>query len=108
MSRFTPDELSEAHRALLSTLRKCEKIDAAKMGKSQQTLLERRIAALKVALKLIEKEQTQVEIGMEATMKNERVYKMTFVSVYPMYVQKAEKKGRTKDEVDTIIVSAKA
>jgi len=108
MSRFTPDELSEAHRALLSTLHKCEKIDAAKMGKSQQTLLERRIDALKVALKLIEKEQTQVEIGMEATMKNERVYKMTFVSVYPMYVQKAEKKGRTKDEVDTIIVSAKA
>jgi len=36
-------------------------------------------------------------------MKNERVYKMTFASVYPMYVQKAEKKGRTKDEVDTVI-----
>lgn len=28
---------------------------------------------------------------------------MTFASVYPMYVQKAEKKGRTKEEVDTII-----
>jgi len=51
------DELTEAHRALLSTLKKCEKIDADKMGKSQQTLLERRIAALKVALNLIEKEQ---------------------------------------------------
>ena len=36
-------------------------------------------------------------------MKNERVYKMTFASVYPMYVQKAEKKERTKDEVNTII-----
>ena len=36
-------------------------------------------------------------------MKNERVYKMTFSSVYPMYVQKAEKKGRTKEEVDTVI-----
>ena len=50
-------ELSEAHRSLLSTLHKCEKIDAGKMGKSQRTLLERRIAALKLALELIEKEQ---------------------------------------------------
>jgi hypothetical protein len=54
---FSTEELQEAHRALLSTLRKCEKIDSAKLGKSQQTLLERRIAALKVALALIEKEQ---------------------------------------------------
>lgn len=36
-------------------------------------------------------------------MKNERIYKMTFSSVYPMYVQKAEKKGRTKEEVDTVV-----
>lgn len=28
---------------------------------------------------------------------------MTFASVYPMYIQKAEKKGRTKEEVDTTI-----
>lgn len=28
---------------------------------------------------------------------------MTFASVYPLYIQKAEKKGRTKAEVDTII-----
>ncbi|MGB4398916.1 MAG: DUF2200 domain-containing protein [Daejeonella sp.] len=33
----------------------------------------------------------------------ERIYKMTFSSVYPMYIQKAEKKGRTKEAVDTII-----
>lgn len=59
MADFTPDELSEAHRALLSTLHKCEKMDAAKLGKSQRTLLERRIAALKVALALIEKEQAR-------------------------------------------------
>ena len=36
-------------------------------------------------------------------MKNERIYTMTFASVYPLYVQKAEKKGRTKEEVDTVI-----
>jgi len=57
-SGFTPYELSEAYRALLSTLRKCEKMDMEKLGKSQRTLLERRIGALKVALALIEKEQT--------------------------------------------------
>lgn len=34
---------------------------------------------------------------------NERIYKMIFSKVYPMYVQKAEKKGRTKDEVDAVI-----
>ena len=33
----------------------------------------------------------------------ERVAKMKFSGVYPMYVQKAEKKGRSKEEVDTII-----
>ena len=32
-----------------------------------------------------------------------RVYAMTFASVYPMYVQKAERKKRTKKEVDQII-----
>jgi hypothetical protein len=36
-------------------------------------------------------------------MKNERVYKMAFSSVYPLLVQKAEKKGRAKEEVDTAI-----
>jgi hypothetical protein len=64
MEEFTAKELNEAHRALLSTLRKCEKIDAAKLGKSQQTLLERRIAALKVALALIEKEQVTRPTGV--------------------------------------------
>jgi len=34
---------------------------------------------------------------------NTRVYKMAFGGVYPLYVQKAEKKGRTKAEVDEII-----
>lgn len=37
-------------------------------------------------------------------MKNlERVYKMSFASVYPHYITKAEKKGRTKEEVNEII-----
>lgn len=36
-------------------------------------------------------------------MNNSRVYKILFASVYPLYIQKAEKKGRTKAEVDTIL-----
>lgn len=37
-------------------------------------------------------------------MKNlDRIYKMSFASVYPHYITKAEKKGRTKEEVDQII-----
>ena len=36
-------------------------------------------------------------------MKNTRIYKMPFASVYPHYINKAEKKGRTKEEVDEII-----
>jgi hypothetical protein len=31
------------------------------------------------------------------------VYRMAFAKVYPLYIQKAEKKGRTKQEVDEII-----
>lgn len=36
-------------------------------------------------------------------MDNSRVYKMKFASVYPHYITKAEKKGRTKQEVNTLI-----
>ena len=36
-------------------------------------------------------------------MKKHRIYTMSFASVYPHYVSKAENKGRTKAEVDTII-----
>ena len=36
-------------------------------------------------------------------MNNHRIFKMKFSSVYPLYVQKAERKNRTKAEVDQII-----
>lgn len=32
-----------------------------------------------------------------------RIYRMSFANVYPLYIEKAEKKGRTKTEVDEII-----
>lgn len=36
-----------------------------------------------------------------ATLK--RIYAMAFAKVYPLYIAKAEKKGRTQAEVDTVI-----
>jgi hypothetical protein len=34
---------------------------------------------------------------------DDRVFRMKFADVYPLYVQKAERKNRTKEEVDQII-----
>ncbi|ABG59580.1 DUF2200 domain-containing protein [Cytophaga hutchinsonii] len=34
---------------------------------------------------------------------NQRMANMTFASVYPMYLAKVEKKGRTKEELDAVI-----
>ncbi len=36
-------------------------------------------------------------------MKIERIYKLIFASIYPLYIKKAEAKGRTKAELDTVI-----
>jgi hypothetical protein len=37
------------------------------------------------------------------TMEKPRIFSTSFASVYPFYLQKAEKKGRSKTEVDVII-----
>lgn len=42
-----------------------------------------------------------VKLGKD--MKKHRIYSISFASVYPLYIEKAKKKGRTKAEVDTII-----
>ena len=36
-------------------------------------------------------------------MTKHRIYTMSFASIYPLYVAKAEKKGRTKAEVNEVI-----
>lgn len=36
-------------------------------------------------------------------MNHHRVFKMAFAKIYPLYIQKAERKNRTKEEVDQII-----
>ncbi len=40
---------------------------------------------------------------MKSNFANHRIYSMSFASVYPLYIAKAEKKGRTKAEVDAAI-----
>ena len=35
--------------------------------------------------------------------RNSKVFNMSFAGVYPHYIAKAEKKGRTKEEVDALI-----
>lgn len=34
---------------------------------------------------------------------NQRVYKMSVASVYPLYIEKVEKKGRTQEELDEVM-----
>lgn len=38
-----------------------------------------------------------------SSSQHERIAKMTFASVYPLYVAKVEKKGRTKEELHEVI-----
>lgn len=63
MANYSKEQLDEAKAALISTLHKCEKIqDGKKLGASQQTLLERRIRALRLSLELIEREIGEVNM----------------------------------------------
>jgi hypothetical protein len=44
------------------------------------------------------------KVGMNnSNTHNQRIAKMTFASVYPMYLKKVEKKGRTKEELHQVI-----
>ncbi len=38
-----------------------------------------------------------------STMDYSRVFKMTFASIYPLYIKKVERKGHTKAELETIL-----
>lgn len=57
METFTKEELSEALRAIVSTIGKCEKVQPKlKPGTPQHTLLVRRIKALNISAALIQRE----------------------------------------------------
>lgn len=63
MRTYTKAELEEAFTSLTSTLSKCEKIQVGKkLPASQQTLLDRRVRALRLALELIEKEMASFTV----------------------------------------------
>jgi hypothetical protein len=49
------------------------------------------------------KSKIRSAVRSKESMDNTRVYRMTFSSVYPHYITKAEKKGRTKEELHTVI-----
>ena len=51
----------------------------------------------------IDGQEREATMAMTAEQRAQRLYEMPFASVYPHYVTKAEKKGRTKDEVDEIV-----
>lgn len=44
-----------------------------------------------------------ISMKQENEAARQRIYQMIFASVYPLYIAKAERKGRTKKEVDEII-----
>jgi hypothetical protein len=52
---------------------------------------------------MIKLKKAEKEEGSMNEKNNQRLYKMAFARVYPEYVNNAEKKGRTKAEVDEII-----
>ncbi len=35
-------------------------------------------------------------------MATDKIYQMSFAKIYPMLIAKAEKKGRTRDEIDQV------
>ena len=94
MDDYTKTELAGAHRALLSTLQKCERINAAKQPQSQKTLLERRVAALRMALALIDKEETNAgRLAKFETIYKEISDNMTSI---PAELEKLKAAGKEK------------
>jgi len=55
----------------------------------------------------IERSEDGILIGLDPTggvmRPKHQIFAMKFANVYPLYIQKAERKNRTKDEVDQII-----
>src|SRR5204862_6492970 len=55
-------------------------------------------------LRTFERLTVKYEVCMNnSNTHNQRIAKMTFASVYPMYLKKVEKKGRTKEELHQVI-----
>lgn len=87
MSEHTKQELEEAMASLASTLHKCEKMqEGGKLQSSQKTLNDRRVKALRLALKLMENEMGRADAdGLPA--RNAKTYQ------YDAIIQPADKGG---------------
>ena len=55
------------------------------------------------AAKKVAKKAAAAKSAKTSTPKKPRIYAMSFASVYPLYIAKVEKKGRTKAEVDEVV-----
>jgi hypothetical protein len=51
----------------------------------------------------VEKVDAKTQQMNDSNTQHERIAKMTFASVYPLYLAKVEKKGRTKEELHQVI-----
>jgi hypothetical protein len=70
---------------------------------AKKTAAKQPAARKSAAKKKPAKQATAQTPENEAAPEKHRVLSIPFASVYPMYVQKAEKKGRTQAEVDEVI-----
>lgn len=68
-------------------------------------VVKKRAQAVKAAKASVKKEPvaTKAPRPIDAAVKKPRIFTMSFGSVYPLYVKKAERKGRTKEDVDVIV-----
>lgn len=107
---FPRNDLQQALRALASMISRAEQAQAKfSPGTSQHTLQRNRLQALRTGEALL-----KVELAAKAdgagrdptggTMRpTHQIFALKFAEVYPLYLQKAERKNRTKKEVDQII-----
>ena len=107
---FPRDDLQQALRAFASMISRAEKAQAKfSPGTSQHTLQRNRLKALRTGEALL-----KVELAAKADgagrgpaggmmRAQQQIFALKFAEVYPLYVQKAERKNRTKAEVDQVI-----
>jgi hypothetical protein len=62
-----------------------------------------RLPLKKAAYSSYQFRRSQKDRSVKSDFANHRIYSMSFASVYPLYIAKAEKKGRAKAEVDEAI-----
>lgn len=91
----------------MPTTKKTAKKAASKKATKKKPAAKKKAAKKPAAKKKAAKKKTAKKKPTAASMENldrwEKVFVMKFASVYPMYVQKVEKKGRTTKELDQVI-----